>query len=185
MKDIPYLLVSVLLLPPLGTALLNITKVPSMTNNELRPSESDFFSFLACNQASFGYMTTLILSFEGARAEVREPYITQGINLPYDETLWETGYAYAVWNWTTNGLRCAEIITRVRNRHRLDFSRIRIEVVIRERIAGIWERVDEGQYFDVLLLQAPASMVAPQPSPTTPSPDMLSTDHNTTSHPAH
>lgn len=152
---------------------ITITTVPSTPYQELNLFESGFFSFIGCHNASWpDYITTLNLDFTGTRPDEREPFVTQGVNLPYDDTLETDGYTYAAWSWTAgNGSMCVEIITRVRNRPGLDFNGVRIEVVIMDA-ARI--RVDQRQYFNVVLLQesVPPSTASPLPAPTTTLHDM-------------
>lgn len=177
MKNLTWLLLFFLL--PWSMA-ITITTVPATPYQELNMFESGFFSFIGCHNDSLSnYVTTLNLDFTGTRPDEQEPFVTQGVNLPYDKTLERDGYAYAVWSWRTgNGSACVEIITRVRNRPGLDFSRVWIEVVIKDadRI-----RVDEGQYFDVVLLQEPVlpSTASLLPSSTTALQDMSLTTEST------
>jgi hypothetical protein len=154
-------------------AALNITMVPETIYNDLDPLESGFYSFIACGNSE--YIATLNLDFSGSRENVREP-ILEPVNLPHDETLERTGYSYAAWHWsTTSSFNCVEVITRLRNSQGLDFSSVRISVVIIDIPAGRI-RVDEGQYFDVVLLQDSLALTTPHPTPTQQSPGMISTN---------
>jgi hypothetical protein len=154
-------------------AALNVTMVPETIYNGLNPLESGFYSFIACGNSE--YIATLNLDFSGSRENVREP-ILEPVNLPHDETLERTGYSYAAWHWsTTSSFNCVEVITRLRNSQGLDFSSVRISVVIIDIPAGRI-RVDEGQYFDVVLLQDSLALTTPHPTPTLQSPGMISTN---------
>ena len=132
-----------------------VTEIPLETNITLDPFESQFLSFLVCDQSLTQYNITIKVPING-RLQTVCPDINK--TLPYRDVE-KMGLDYATWHWTENGLSCEDVIVRVRNKPKPRTKQASVQISIIDEADSNRTNVYSGAFDLTHLKFTPQTMV--------------------------